>query len=68
MKKMLDSQATSTIPCKDGIVHTPAHPFCSDMACPCHESQKLIVEVNQLVIDGLLTPEEAMRLFQGRQL
>jgi hypothetical protein len=42
-------------------------PFCPiDLTCPCHEDQELLSAVNIAVTDGLLTPDEAIALVQGR--
>jgi len=46
--------------------HTDAHPFCWDETCLCHEDQELLTRVNEAVVTGLLTPEEAAIHIQGR--
>jgi hypothetical protein len=57
------------IPMEDDLVHTDHDPFCSDPACPCHEeSADALDAVAQQVEDGLLTPDEATRFVQGRQV
>lgn len=57
------------IPMEDELVHTDHDPFCSDPTCPCHEENgEAIDAVAEMVEDGLLTPTEATRFVQGRQL
>ena len=56
------------IPTEDDPVHTDHDPFCSDPTCPCHEESHALDSLAQHVQDGLLTPEEATRFVQGRQL
>ena len=56
------------IPMEDDLVHTDHDPFCSDPTCPCHEESVPLDSLAQQVQDGLLTPEEATRFVQGRQL
>ena len=53
---------------EDPLIHTDAHPFCSDPACPCHEDQELVAEVALAVEQGLLTPAEATHLVHGKTL
>jgi hypothetical protein len=48
--------------------HTDTHPFCWDETCLCHEDQELLTSVNKAVATGLLTPEEAATLVQGRMI
>lgn len=54
------------IPMEDDPVHTDEYPFCDDPTCSCHEDQTLIAEVAAQVEGGLLTPEEATGLVNGR--
>lgn len=57
------------IPPEGDVLHTQEHPFCAvDPACPCHEDQELISEVNKAVINGLFTPDEATRFVRGEML
>lgn len=56
------------IPMEDDLVHTDHDPFCSDPTCPCHEDPDLLVAVSEQVEGGLLTPDEATRFVQGRQV
>ncbi len=54
---------------EDEIIHTDDHPFCSiDPTCGCHEDLELIAEVHAAVEQGLITPEEAMLIIQGKTL
>ncbi len=50
------------------VVHTPERPFCFDMTCWCHTNQDAIAETAQYVTDGLLSSEEADRLYRGRMV
>lgn len=56
------------IPMEDDPIHTHTNPFCSDPTCPDKDDPELLAEVAQQVEDGLLTPDEATRVVQGRQL
>ena len=56
------------IPMEDDLVHTDDSPFCLDPTCPDREDEEAINAVAQQVEDGLLTPDEATRTVQGRQL
>jgi hypothetical protein len=56
------------IPMEDDLVHTDDAPFCADPTCPDKEDPDLLAAVAQQVEDGLLTPDEATRFVQGRQL
>jgi hypothetical protein len=54
---------------EDDLIHTSERPFCFiDDQCPCHEDPLLISEVEQAVLDGLLTPDEATNFVAGRLL
>lgn len=54
---------------EDEIIHTDEHPFCSiDPTCGCHEGPVLIAEVHEAVKQGLITPEEAALIIQGKTL
>jgi hypothetical protein len=53
---------------EDALVHTDHDPFCCDPMCPCHEDPDLLTVVAEHVEDGLMTPAEATRFTQGRQL
>lgn len=56
------------IPMEDDLVHTEHDPFCNDPTCPCHEESAALDTVAEMVEEGLLTPDEATRFVQGRQL
>jgi hypothetical protein len=47
-------------------VHTPEHPFCFDMTCYCHSNQEAIEQTARDVADGLLSVEDADRVYRGR--
>ncbi len=53
---------------EDPIMHTTEHPFCGDPTCGCHEDPELIAEVYEAVKQGLITPEEATLIIQGKTL
>ena len=61
-----------SIPMGDPLVHIPDSPVCADPTCPDKNNEELLAEYAQQVApyvqDGLLTPAEATRLVQGRQL
>jgi hypothetical protein len=62
-------QEPEVVPMLDPIEHTADHPFCDDMECLCHEDVALMEEHQfRPYAHGLLTMEEARRLFQGKQL
>jgi hypothetical protein len=51
---------------EDELIHTDAHPFCSDFTCPCHQDSDLFyTHITQPFIDGLLAYEEMYPLFHG---
>jgi len=54
----------------DPIIHTDEHPFCSDVHCSCHDIQEgpYYRLICRPLLNGLLTPEEANRLYFGEQL
>jgi hypothetical protein len=60
------------IPMEDDLVHTNDQPICADPTCPDKDDDDLLAQATQLVAlyveDGLLTPDEATRFVQGRQL
>ena len=39
--------------------------FCPDHACPCHEDDELRAELNEQVRIGLISPEDATRMYHG---
>src|SRR5713226_4346510 len=56
------------VPTEDNPVHTNHDPLCSDSTSPDTVDSTLLAQVAQQLQDGLLTPEEATRFVQGRQL
>ncbi len=48
------------------LLHTTDHPFCWNSTCECHEDQEAIAAVQQYIVDGLLTPDEATLFVRGR--
>ncbi|MBA2287658.1 MAG: hypothetical protein H0W02_19455 [Ktedonobacteraceae bacterium] len=54
------------IPMEDPLVHTAAHPFCTDPCCPCHEEQAFITPVYDQYQEGLLTEQEATNIVNGK--
>ncbi len=55
-------------PVEDLPVHTPDHPFCDDLTCPCHEDQDAIAELNSFYQDGLVSRDDAERIYRGQTL
>lgn len=47
-------------------IHTKEHPHCSDRDCPCYDGLKQ--ELQQQYMDGLVSPDDATRILEGRQL
>jgi hypothetical protein len=52
---------------EDPIIHTDDYPFCSDCSCPCHDIQdgQYYRFICRPLLDGLMTAEEANRLYFG---
>lgn len=50
----------------DRKVHTPERPNCSDRDCPCYDELK--EELMQQYQDGLVSPGDATRILNGKQL
>jgi hypothetical protein len=40
--------------------------FCNDMTCPCHEDSESIDGLNQAVVDGEASPDDADRIYRGK--
>ena len=54
---------------EDEMIHTDDHPFCGiDPTCGCHEDPELLAEVHEAVKQGLITPEQATLIIQGKTL
>jgi hypothetical protein len=49
-------------------LHTPDHPFCDDLTCPCHEDQEAIAELNGYYETGLVSRDDAERIYRGLTL
>ncbi len=57
------------IACLDPIIHTPAHPFCSDPLCPCHDDREAVCRAIIEPLDGgLITWDEGSAIFFDRQV
>jgi hypothetical protein len=56
------------VPMEDELIHTDDHPFCGDPTCERCEDPELIASVQQAVEQGLITPEEATLMIQGKTL
>jgi len=52
----------------DEPVHTDDHLFCDDPMCPCHEESAFTEQVQSWISDGLITTEDADRLYRGMTL
>lgn len=51
------------VPMEDRMIHSDDHPFCGDATCPCRNDIELFNEfINEPVLNGLLTTEEALRI------
>jgi hypothetical protein len=54
---------------EDEPIHTDTHPFCDDISCPCKEDwQRINEHITEPLLAGLLTENEAIRLYQDRQI
>lgn len=49
----------------DGIIHNDSG-FCDDMTYACHENAESIKKLNQAIQDGIVTAEDANRIFRGQ--
>ena len=56
------------IPYEDGdeAIHSTEYPFCNEMDCPCHEDNESIEQVQSWVTNGLITAEDAGRIYRGQ--
>jgi hypothetical protein len=54
------------IPVEDEILHTLDKPYCWDSMCGCHRDETLFRETQQFVLDGTMTPHEAMLFIAGK--
>ncbi len=48
--------------------HDEHHQFCLSPTCPCREDQASLQTLNQQVQEGLLSVEEAQRIYEGKML
>jgi hypothetical protein len=55
-------------PVEDLPFHTPDHPFCDDLTCPCHEDQEAIAELHGYYDAGLVSRDDADRIYRGLTL
>jgi hypothetical protein len=54
-------------PQNNPYLHTPEFPFCANPTCPCHEEDEdQIHSLNEHVMNGLATPEDASRIHQRK--
>lgn len=49
-------------------LHTSENPFCEDMSCPCHEDQNAVNTLNGHYQNGLVSREDADRIYRGQTL
>lgn len=47
-------------------VPIPDHPFCGDPTCLCYEDRDAVTGLAQAISDGLITPDDATRIVQGK--
>jgi len=47
-------------------IHTDQHPHCSNRDCPCYDDLK--ADLSQQYQDGLVSPDDATRILEGRQI
>lgn len=53
----------------DEPIHDDLHPYCRDMSCPCHNDVELMLKhITMPLYHGLLTIQEAHRLYGGQQI
>lgn len=48
--------------------HTPEHPFCGDMSCPCHEDAGNMADLAQAHADGLIGSVDGDLIYRGRTI
>lgn len=54
------------IPMEDELLHTLDKPFCWNSTCGCHRDETLFREVQQFVLNGEMTPHEAILFIAGK--
>ncbi|HLG63912.1 MAG TPA: hypothetical protein VKY19_18360 [Ktedonosporobacter sp.] len=64
---MNEQQEYYTVPVipADGLLHNE-NGFCDDMTHACHEHAESIKKLNQAILDGLATTDDASRIFRGQ--
>lgn len=50
----------------DHVLHIEEKPFCYSPTCECHEDDVTIFQVSLVVLDGLMTPDEATDFVKGK--
>jgi len=53
---------------EDELIHRREHPFCDDLRCPCHEDRESIEQMQAWLTEGLLSVEDADRIYRGQTL
>jgi len=56
------------VPVDGELQHTDENPFCWDGTCDCHDDDDAIAAVEQAMLDGLITPDEATDFILGKLL
>jgi hypothetical protein len=49
------------------VIHTPEHPFCSDLGCPCHCDESVAEYIDPRLDEGTLSGAQALRLYFGQE-
>lgn len=49
-------------------VHTSENPFCDDLSCPCHEDADAVNDLTSYYQDGLVSREDADRIYRGKTI
>jgi len=42
--------------------------FCDNMAHECHENEQSITDLNTAIVDGLITTDDANRIYRGKTI
>jgi hypothetical protein len=64
-----NQQRPIPIPYETGeLLHSREHPFCDDLRCPCHEDRESIEQMQAWLTEGLLSVEDADRIYRGQTL
>ena len=48
------------------LLHTEENLFCGDPTCPCYEDEQNKAQLAQAIKDGLITPDDATRIMEGK--